>query len=188
MNPVRILGIGGSLGDASSSLAALKIALEAAGAEGAETEIIDMRALELPMYVHETEPPAAATRLAEACRRAHGFLWSSPLYHGSMSGAFKNALDWLELLGHDDPPYLADKPVGLVASAGGAQALQGINSMELSVRALRGYTVPMVVPIARAWQLFEADGTLKDAKVDKQLRALGREVVRVADKLRPRST
>lgn len=186
MAPVRILGIGGSLGPASSSLAALEIALEASRAAGAETEVVDMRTLELPMYVHESASPQSAVAFAEACRWADGFLWSSPLYHGSMSGAFKNALDWLELLGHDHPPYLADKPVGLIASAGGAQALQGINSMELSVRALRGYTVPLVVPIARAWQLFESDGTLKDAKVKKQLETLGGEVVRVAGRLRLR--
>jgi FMN reductase len=183
MEKVRILGLGGSLGHASSSLAALKIALEAAREEGADVELVDLRELELPMYVHETDAPAAAVRLADAFRRAQGLVWSSPLYHGSMSGAFKNALDWLELLAHDDPPYLGDRPVGLIASAGGAQALQGINSMELSVRALRGLTVPLVVPIARAWQIFGSDGSLKDAKVDKQLKSLGREVVRLSRKL-----
>lgn len=28
------------------------------------------------------------------------------MYHGTISGAFKNALDWLYLLADRDPPYL----------------------------------------------------------------------------------
>ena len=186
MTVVRILGIGGSLGETSSSLKALEIAIAAAHTDGAETELIDLRELDLPMYVPNAPEPQAAHRLAEASRRAHGFLWCSPLYHGSMSGSFKNALDWLELLAHDTPPYLADKPVGLIATAGGAQALQGINAMEYAVRALRGYTVPMVVPVPRAWKLFDAEGAMTDAKVAGQLASLGREVHRVAEKMRPR--
>ncbi len=185
MTPVRILGLGGSLGEFSTTLKAMKIALIAAEVEGAVTEVIDLRELDLPMYVPNAPEPQAALRLAEATRCAHGFLWSSPLYHGSMSGSFKNALDWLEILGQDSPPYLADKPVGLIATAGGAQALQGINAMEYAVRALRGYTVPMVVPVPRAWKLFDAGGEMIDEKVAGQLRSLGKEVHRMAHKMRP---
>ncbi|HKT19333.1 MAG TPA: NAD(P)H-dependent oxidoreductase [Stellaceae bacterium] len=34
-------------------------------------------------------------------------LGCTPAYHYSISGSFKNALDFVELLGEDDPPYLA---------------------------------------------------------------------------------
>jgi NAD(P)H-dependent FMN reductase len=33
------------------------------------------------------------------------------LYQGTISGAFKNALDWLHLLGDRDPPFLHDKVI-----------------------------------------------------------------------------
>ena len=34
-----------------------------------------------------------------------------------ISGSFKNALDWLILLAERDPPYLTNKPAGLVTTA-----------------------------------------------------------------------
>ena len=101
------------------------------------------------------------------------------MYHGTISGSFKNCLDWLQLLGDRDPPYLTNKVIGLISTAGGVQGLQAINTMEFVVRALRGWAVPMVLPIPAAWRIFE-DGRVIDAAVERQLHALGPEVVRAA--------
>jgi FMN reductase len=65
-------------------------------------------------------------------------IWSSPMYNGTISGFFKNALDWLKVLGDRKPPYLTDKVVGLIRTAGGGQGLKAVNTMEFVVRALRG--------------------------------------------------
>jgi FMN reductase len=124
--------------------------------------------------------PAAARQLAEAVYQANGLLWSSPLYHGTISGAFKNALDWLGLLGQRQPAYLTDKVIGLISTAGGVQGLQAVNTMEFVVRALRGWAVPLVMPIPRAGQAFDEEGKARDLQIDAQLRTLGREVVRAA--------
>lgn len=179
---IRIVGIGGSLAENSTSLAALKLALEGAAEAGAETTLFDVGALDLPLYAPqlEADPPRAALELCEAVHAANGLLWSSPLYHGTISGAFKNALDWLQLLSDRQPPYLADKVVGLISTAGGVQGLQAVNTMEFVVRALRGWAVPLVMPIPRAWQVFGDDGEARDPKTAEQLRALGREVLRAA--------
>jgi FMN reductase len=107
-------------------------------------------------------------------------IWSSPTYHGSISGSFKNALDWLILLAERDPPYLTNKPIELVATAGGVQGLQAVNSMGFIVRALRGWAVPLVMPVAQSWRSFDPDGRLTDEAVAAQLRALAAEVVRAA--------
>jgi FMN reductase len=61
------------------------------------------------------------------------------------------------------------------------QGLQAINVMEFSVRALRGWAVPYVVPVASAARVFGDDGRLRDANVGAQLAMLGAEVVRVAE-------
>ena len=45
-------------------------------------------------------------------------LWSSPMYQGTVSGALKNALDWLHLLGTREPPFLHDTVIGLFSAAG----------------------------------------------------------------------
>lgn len=181
MKQIKIVGIGGSLAATSNSLAALKIALAGAAESGAKTEVLDVGALDLPIYSPDENAVTDAVRkFCETVAEAEGMIWSSPLYHGTISGSLKNALDWLELLSPNKPPYLTDKVVGLICSAGGAQGLQAINTMEYVVRALRGWTVPLVIPISQAWQAFDRDGEARDEKIKEQLRTLGRETARVA--------
>lgn len=185
---LTIVGIGGSLRPRSGSLAALTIALEGAAEMGARTELLDVRELDLPVFVPgRGRPPEAATRLVQRVGDAHGLIWSSPMDHGTVSGSFKNALDWLELLAGEEPPYLADKAVGLIGVAGGSQGLQAINTMEFVVRALRGWAVPLVVPVAQAWQAFDPDGLPRSEALEMQLKTLGREVVAAATKLSSRA-
>ena len=95
--------------------------------------LLDLRELDLPMYnPDDDEPGEAATRVIESCYSADGLIWSSPLYQGTISGALKNALDWLHLLGPREPSYLHDKVIGLISAAGGTQGLQAINTMEFA--------------------------------------------------------
>jgi FMN reductase len=188
--PLTIVGLGGSLARTSRSLAALRIALDGAREAGAVTKLMDLRELDLPMYDpdDEREPPSAASTLIEACHDADGMLWSSPMYQGTISGAFKNALDWLHALGAREPPFLHDEVIGLISSAGGTQGLQAINTMEFAVRALRGWAVPYVIPVASAFRVFDSDGRITDDGIELQLRTLGAEVVRVAARFADNAT
>jgi len=179
---LTIVGLGGSMAKTSRSRAALQMALEGAADAGAETRLLDVRQLDLPMYnSDDSEATETAATLIEDSYAADGMLWSSPLYHGTISGAFKNALDWLHLLVDRDPPYLADKVIGLISAAGGSHGLQAINTMEFSIRALRAWAVPYVVPVPGAARAFDATGRIQDKGVELQLRKLGAEVVRVAE-------
>jgi FMN reductase len=179
--PVRIIGLGGSLRAASTSRTALETALEGAAAnEEADVELIWVRDLDLPLYTPEHEVPPAARLFADTVYGCDAMIWGSPTYHGSVSGSFKNTIDWLILLADRDPPYLSNKPIGLVTTAGGVQGLQAVNSMDFIARSLRGWSVPLVMPVPQSWQSFDADGHLTDEAVAAQLRALGAEVVRAA--------
>jgi FMN reductase len=168
---MKIVGLGGSLASSSQSRTALAIGLAGAEEAGAETVLLDLRRLELPLYSQETEPTSAVLRMVETIESADGMLWSSPLYQGSISGSFKNALDWLHLPSGN--VYLADKVVGLISVAGGTQGLQAINTMEFCVRALRAWAVPLVVAVPR--------GAVADEATERQLKMLGAEVVRIAE-------
>lgn len=176
---VLVVGLGGSLASPSRSLVALQTALKGAAAAGADIELLDLRRLDLPMYRPDLEPSASVLSMARSLYRAQGLIWSSPVYNGTISGSFKNALDWLHLLGDWDPPYLTDTVVGLISTAGGTQGLQAVNTMEFAVRALRAMAIPLVVPVARAQQALEA-GTVADPMVEQQLLTLGAEVARVS--------
>jgi len=182
--PLKVVGLGGSLRRGSRSRAALVAALEGAAGAGARVELLDLRELGLPMYSPDLEasPPAVVGKLIDTCYRADGMLWSSPMYNGSVSGSFKNAIDWLHMLGSREPPYLHDEVIGLISAAGGTQGLQVVNAMEFSVRSLRGWAVPYVVPVPQATRVFADSGAVQDELVEEQLRLLGEEVVRVAER------
>jgi NAD(P)H-dependent FMN reductase len=130
----------------------------------------------------EADPPDVALALLDSCYEARGMLWSSPMYNGSVSGSFKNAIDWLHMLGRREPPYLHDEVIGLISAAGGTQGLQVVNTMEFSVRSLRAWAVPYVVPVPQATQAFAESGAVHDELVEHQLQLLGEEVVRVAER------
>ena len=179
---VRVVGLGGSLREASRSRAALEVALDGAAGAGATVELLDLRRLELPMYSPELEAdvPEVVRTLLEACY--DGMLWSSPMYKGSVSGSFKNAIDWLHMLGSREPSFLHDEVIGLISAAGGTQGLQVVNTVEFSVRSLRAWAVPYVVPVAQATAVFADSGDVQNRAVEQQLRLLGEEVVRVAER------
>jgi FMN reductase len=186
--PVLVVGLGGSLRAESTSRTALEVALGGAASSGADTELIWLRDLDLPLYSAEHAPPSAALRLADTVYDCDALIWSTPTYQGSVSGSFKNALDWLILLAERDPPYLSNKPIGLITTAGGVQGLQAVNTMEFIARSLRGWSVPLVLPVAQSWQSFDPDGNLKDEAVATQLRKLGAEVVRAARQFKAEGT
>lgn len=179
--PAKVVAFGGTLNPKSTTLIALRCVLDEAAARGAETELMDVGTLSLPTYDWGAPPTPAVERFVASIYAADALVWGSPLYHGTISGLFKNAIDWLEVLSDRAPPYLTDKPVGLIGIAAGAQSLQAITTMEQIVRSLRGWTVPLVVPINRASEVFDkVDGVLRDARVEAQLRALGGELVRAS--------
>ncbi|MCA9674301.1 MAG: NAD(P)H-dependent oxidoreductase [Kofleriaceae bacterium] len=170
---LRIVGLGGSLAPRSTSLAALDRVLAAARGAGAATERFAVADLDAPPYRPGRTPPPAIERLCAAVRDGAAMVWSSPLYHGSISGTFKNAIDWLEVLAERGEPYLDGKLVGLVATGAGDHALQAINSMEFMVRALRALACPLVVPVARAATVFGDDGAILDPEIAADLDRLG---------------
>jgi FMN reductase len=149
-------------------------ALAGAAEAGAETELLDLRELDLPLYAPDGEASTETLKMVDSLQSADGLIWSSPLYQGSISGSFKNALDWLHL--PSGTVFLTDKVIGLISVAGGAQGLQAINTMEFCVRALRGWAVPLVVSVS-----FDH---VQDESVERQLKKLGTEVVRVAEHFR----
>ncbi|MGA7088807.1 MAG: NAD(P)H-dependent oxidoreductase [Candidatus Dormiibacterota bacterium] len=184
---MKVVGLGGSLAAPSRSLAALRTALAGARESGAETDLLDLRELQLPLYVPtDTSVPPSARRLLDAASTTDAMVWSSPLYQGTVSGAFKNALDWLHLLSDHEPAFLSDQVIGLVATAGGIHGLQAVNTMEFSVRALRAFAVPLVVTVGPAAKAFDAEGNLTDASVRESLENLGREVARIAGRFHER--
>ena len=69
MTGLKVVGLGGSLREASRSRAALAVAVEGAAAAGATVELLDLRGLGLPMYSPdlEADPPVVVRTLIDTC-------------------------------------------------------------------------------------------------------------------------
>jgi FMN reductase len=186
-NRLHVVGIGGTLRDGSTGLRALEEALVAAEEAGATTELLDLRELDLPMY--EPGKPLEeygenAEWLVKAMRGADAMIWSTAAYHGTLAGVTKNALDFAQFMARDEKPYLQDKVIGLVATAGGGMAaVNAITAMISVVHALRGVAAPLSVPVTQSWKVFDEEGNIRDDGVAGRLESLGRLVVEMATKL-----
>ena len=186
---LHIVGIGGTLREGSTSLLALEEALRAAEEAGATTELLDLRELNLPLY--EPGKPLEeygenVKELVEAMRHADALLWSTAAYHGTLAGVTKNALDFAQFLSRDERPYLQDRIVGLISTAGGGMAaVNAIGAMVNVVHALRGVAAPLSVPLTQSWTAFDEEGNIRNEGVAGRLESLGRLVVEMAARLGP---
>jgi len=178
-----IVGIGGTIGAVSSTERALRIALDAVEREGYATRLFggeDMA--RLPLYdPRATSRTSQEREFVDAVRKASGVIIASPGYHGSLSGVVKNALDLLEETAKDERPYLADMPVGLIATAYGWQATGStIAALRSIVHALRGWPTPFAAAINTQVTQFDEQGGATDPAVVEQLCLIGRQVARFA--------
>ena len=179
---LSIVGIGGTTSSGSSTEQALQIALRSAEAEGAEVTLFDGAFLgALPHYAAgAAERSDEARRLVEAVRGAHGLVFASPGYHGSISGLVKNAIDYIEETSKDARVYLDGLPVGLIVTAYGWQATGStLATMRSIVHALRGWPTPLGAAIRSAPGMFRG-GQCSDESARGQLELVGRQVVEFA--------
>ncbi len=174
-----IVGLGGTLSEASSSERALRYALAAAAAQGARTKLFAAQALDLPMYtVDRSRRTPAAIALVDALAEADGVIVATPAYHGGISGLVKNALDYIEDLRADGRPYLDGRAVGCIVCAYGWQATTTtLVSLRSTVHALRGWPTPLGVAINSSQTRFDDAGHVTDDRCAEQLSALGRQVL-----------
>lgn len=94
--------------------------------------------------------PADVMTFADAFREADVMIWLTPLYHGSLTGVMKNAIDWLEITAKDHPAYLTNKIVGFTCWSAGNQAMQGIQALDNIAKALRAWSLPYSIPISNS--------------------------------------
>jgi NAD(P)H-dependent FMN reductase len=179
---MRIVTLCGSLRPGSTTGRALEMAASAAQATGASVEAVSLCDLGLPFCdgrKDESTYGASTAAFRSIIASADGLLIGSPNYHGSMTGALKNALD---LLG---PDAVRDKLVGLVATArGDAGAMNTLNHLRHVCRWMNAWVIPAEVSIPRAQDAFDGDGNAVRDGLSGQLATLGTELVRYAGLMR----
>jgi NAD(P)H-dependent FMN reductase len=175
-----VIALTGSLRPVSRTAAAARTALEGAAQAGAETALLDLREYALPIFDarDDDDYPEDVWRFVEAVGQADGLILASPVYHGTLSGALKNAIDFLHLLPRGS---LEGKTAGLIAVAGGSQGINTINTLDYIAKTLHLWTVPTTVSAGSS--AFDAQGQLHDPRLIARLHDLGQQVASFAGAL-----
>lgn len=111
---MKLLGISGSLREASFNTQLIRNAAELAGE--VEFTVAD---LNLPLYDGDVEDqgmPESVSLLIEQIRAADAVVISTPEYNKGISGVLKNALDWISRV---PPMAFQDKPVAIMSATAG---------------------------------------------------------------------
>lgn len=114
---MKLLGVSGSLREASFNSALLRVAQDLAP-EGVEIEIFRLH--DLPLFNQDVEDqgdPEPVARWKDAIRAADGVLFACPEYNGGVTGVLKNAVDWAS---RGQPDSLKGKLCCIVGASPGA--------------------------------------------------------------------
>lgn len=169
--PARVVAIGGSTRPGSTTEQLLRMVVSRVHCR-ADVRVFAGPDLLLPHYV-PGELSMAAHDLVAAVRAADVVILGSPGYHGCLSGTVKNALDYLEELALDDPPYLDGKVVGCVSTAYGWQAaVNTLSALRQVVAALRGWCTPFGIAVNVSSGYGGRAGALDPAGLDDQVTIL----------------
>ena len=169
MDRPDVVAISGSRREGSYTYRALALALEAAAAAGAETELLDLREIDLPPFDPDADEGETVRAFKRRVEDADAVILGSPVYHGSYSATLKDALDYC---GSDE---FEDTTVGLLAVAGGGSYDSTLNHLRVVVRSIHGLTIPHQVGIRGAYDKFDGD-ELTDEGLADRVRKLGRDV------------
>jgi FMN reductase len=183
MESIKVLGLGGSQRDISRTEHAIGVALKGAEMAGAETELFALRNHVLPLYDDRrdiTSYPDSVHQLLKAVRWADSLIIGTPVYHGTMTGGVKNALDFLELMARDESPWLAGKFAGLIGVAGGSSGQNAVNGLLHTCHTLKAIVVPTMAIIPSS--NFNGESKINTQDLIERLRRIGQEAVELASR------
>ncbi len=156
----RILFLYGSLRERSYSRLLAEEAARIIEEFGAEVRFFDPR--ELPIHNSVPETHDKVQELRELSLWSEGQVWSSPEMHGNITGILKNQIDWIPLsIGAVRPTQ--GRTLAVMQVSGGSQSFNAVNTMRILGRWMRMFTIPNQSSVAKAYQEFNDDGTMKDS-------------------------
>ncbi len=186
----RILAFAGSTRMGSFNKKLVKIAASGAKAAGAEVTHLDLRDIPLPQYDQDFEDreglPAHARKLKDLMLAHQGFLISSPEYNSSISGVLKNAIDWASrpVPGEGSLACFSGKTAVLMsASPGMLGGLRGLVTLRSILGNLGTLVLPDQIAVAKAGEVFNENGLLKNSKMEGSVKKLGADLTRILLKL-----
>jgi len=182
----RVVAVCGSLAEESVTRFALDRALGVAREAGADTDLLDLRKLQLPTFDADADREEAgdAAELAARVRAGDAILLGTPMYHGSYASPLKAAIDYC---GFEE---FENRTVGLLAVSGGAFPITALEHLRSVMRALDAWVLPFQAAIPHSSAAVEW-GDADDDPIEaaafanessaERVATLGRRVVEYAD-------
>ena len=155
----RVLILYGSLRDHSYS----RLAAEESGRilESMRAEVKFFNPKGLPLFDNsESAGHAKVQELRGLMQWSEAQVWSSPEIHGNMSGVMKSQIDWIPL-SIGAVRTTQGKVLAVMQVSGGSQSFNAINNMRILGRWMRMLTIPNQSSVAKAYNEFNSDGTMK---------------------------
>ncbi len=163
----KVLGVAGSTRGQSYSTRALKIVLEHAKKQGAEVRMLELGKTALPLYNPNSEASKEVEQAAEQVAWADALVLATPDYHGSMSGALKNFLDYFY-------EEFAGKLFGYIV-ASHEKGLTVMEQMRTAVRQCYGWSMPYGLSVGGEQDF--AGSAISNARLAKRAEMLSRDLV-----------
>jgi NAD(P)H-dependent FMN reductase len=167
-----LIGMAGSLRAGSFNAALLRAAAPLMPA-GTHLDIASIK--DIPLHDGDVqareEIPPTVTALKDRIAAADGLLLVAPEYNNASPGVFKNALDWLSRRPADGACVFANRRVAVIGASPGGFGTILIQNAWLPVLRRLG-TRPWFgarLMVARAGNVFNAQGELVDEKIKLQL-------------------
>ncbi len=186
----KILAFAGSTRIDSYNKKLVKIAAAGAKVAGAEVTYIDLRDLPLPLFDEDLEAqeglPANARTFKDLLISHQGLLIASPEYNSSLTAVLKNAIDWASRPAPNEAPLaaFAGKVASIMsASPGALGGLRGLVHLRSILGNIKVLVLPDQIALPKAYEAFNADGTLKDPKQQESIEKLGDGLTKILLKL-----
>ncbi len=168
---IRVAVILGSVRPDNYTARAAALVVDELRSRDIHVDVIDPASMTLPLPGTGTSPDVE--RMQEIVRDATALVMCTPEYHGGLSSVIKLLIENMGF-----PSAMSGKPVALLGVAAGR--IGAIKSLEM-LRSICSHVGCLVLPapvsVANVQKMFDADGTVLDAEVEKSVRGLASTVL-----------
>ena len=165
----KVLGVSSSMRESSFSATGLNITLKKIKNSGVETDFLDLRTTNLPMFYssNNDKNKDIISAVTDRVKNSDAFILATPDYHGSMSGSMKNFLDyyWSEFAG---------KLFGYIC-ASHEKGLTAMDQMRTAIRQCYGWSMPYGVSI-NGEEDFDENRNIINQNLETRINMLARDI------------
>ncbi len=178
----KILAFSGSLRAGSFNQKLVRIAAEGAREAGAEVTVVSLSDYPMPLFDQDLEDahgkPEKAKELKRLFLKSDGLLVASPEYNSMITGALKNAIDWVsrpDSEGEKPLAALAGRKAAIIsASPGGYGGARSLGFLRESLGNMKIDVLEEQFSLPKAHEAFAEDGSLLNPEVAAKVMAIGK--------------